>query len=85
MNRRLTNDSFLTNGTRFGEKALDAGLVKRTWAGCLENEEALPHEWYKPKGGFSGYIADEPPRIRQVGPSPTPARSPALSRVAASA
>ena len=85
LNRRLTNDRFLTDTTRFRKRALNAELVKRTWTGCLENEEALPQEWYKTRGGFSGYVAGGSPRIRQVGPSPTQARSPTQSRAAASA
>jgi len=85
LNKRLTNDRFLTDSIRFRKNALDAGLVTRTWTGCLDNEEALPQEWYKTRGGFSGYIAGESPRIRQVGPSPTQARSPTQCRATASA
>ena len=84
MNKRLTNDRFLTNSTRFGKRALNEGLIKRTWTGCLDNEEALPQGWYKTKGGFSGYVAGGSARIRTVGPSPTQARSPTQSHAVAS-
>ena len=57
LNKRLTNDRFLTDSIRFRKRALKAELVKRTWTGCLENEEALPQEWHKTRGGFSGYVA----------------------------
>ena len=85
LNKRLTNDRFLTDSARFRKRALNAELVRRTWTGSLENEEALPQEWYKTRGGFSGYVAGGSPRICQVGPNPTQARSPTQSRAAASA
>ena len=85
LNKRLTNDRFLTNSTQFRKRALNEGLIKRTWTGCLDNEEALPQDWYKTKGGFSGYVVGGSARICTVGPSPTQARSPTQSRMAASA
>ena len=85
LTKRLTNDRYLTDSTRFGKRALNTSLVKRTWTGCLEDEEVLPQDWHRLKGGFSGYIAGGSARICKVGPSPTQARSPTQSRAAASA
>ena len=44
LNKRLTNNRFLTNSTWFGKRALNEGLIKRMWTGCLDNEEVLPHD-----------------------------------------
>ena len=44
LNRRLTNDRFLTDTTRFQKRALNVELIKHVWTGCLENKEALPQE-----------------------------------------
>lgn len=35
-----------TDGVRFGKRAIDEKLVKRTWRGSLDNEEELPDELY---------------------------------------
>lgn len=35
-----------TDSVRFGERAIDEKLVKRTWRGSLDNEEELPNERY---------------------------------------
>ena len=57
INKRITIDRFLTNRSRFKERALDTKLIKATWKNCLNNEESLPTNWCKMTGvlvGISG-------------------------------
>jgi len=83
--KRLTIDRYLADSVRFGKRAIDENLVRRTWRGTLDNEEGLPDDWYRVKGGFSGYLAGVSPRICQVRLNLTNARSPTRGRDAASA
>jgi ribonuclease HI len=62
LNKRLTIDRLLTNGRRFGKRAMKEKLVKKTWGGCLDNEEGLPRDWYKRKEVLVGIsLARRPP------------------------
>ena len=54
INKRLTTDRYLTDENRFGKRALDENLVKRTWSGCLDNEEGLPDDWFRKRGVLVG-------------------------------
>ena len=60
VNKRLTTDRALTDGKRFGKKALNEKLVKNTWKGCLKNEEDLPSDWYRLKGVLVGISSLRP-------------------------
>ena len=62
INKRLTTDRALTNGTRFKKRAMDAKLVQKTWRGCLKNEEDLPTDWYRLKGVLVGIASTRPQR-----------------------
>ncbi|KAF9057021.1 hypothetical protein BJ165DRAFT_1334835, partial [Panaeolus papilionaceus] len=48
INSRLKIDCLLTNRRKYGNKALNRGMVKDTWAGTLENEENMVEEWTEP-------------------------------------
>ncbi|KAF9033817.1 hypothetical protein BJ165DRAFT_1417483 [Panaeolus papilionaceus] len=48
INSRLKIDCLLTNRKKYGNRALNKGLVKDTWTGTLENEENLVEEWTEP-------------------------------------
>jgi hypothetical protein len=61
INKRLTIDRCLTDGKRFGKRALDWKVVKSTWTRCLKDEESLPTDWYKRRGVLVG-ISQPAPR-----------------------
>ena len=61
INKRLTNDRYLTDNKRFGKRALKEKLVQRTWTGCLEDEEGLPNNWYNRKEVLVGISWASPP------------------------
>ena len=61
LNKRLTIDCALTNDRRFGKHSINKRLVKRTWEGCLKNEESLPPNWYQLKGVLVGISSTRPP------------------------
>lgn len=61
LNKRLTIDRTLTNSLRFGKNSIDEKLVKRTWKGCLKDEDNLPTNWYKLKGVLVGISSARPP------------------------
>ena len=54
INKRLTIDRALTNTEKFRKRAVDEKLVKKTWKGCLENEEDLPDNWHRMMGVLVG-------------------------------
>ena len=60
INKRLITDRYLTDERRFGEKALDQNLVRKTWSGCLTNEDSLPDDWYRNKGVLVGILWTAP-------------------------
>ena len=51
INKRLTIDRAPTN-ERFGQRAADKKLVRKTWVGCLKNEDNLPKDWCQLKGVY---------------------------------
>jgi len=61
INKRLTTDRHLTNVTRFGKRALNEKLIKRTWKGCLKDEEFLPDNWHRNRGVLVGISKAPPP------------------------
>jgi len=61
INKRLTIDRHMTNNIRFGKKAINEKLVKRTWTGCLNNEEYLPDNWHRKWGVLVGISWTPPP------------------------
>ena len=44
---------------------MDEKLVKKTWKGCLENEDELPEDWHRLKGVLVGILRR--PRGRHPG------------------
>ena len=54
INNRLKIDCVLTNGVKYGKKAIDKSLVLRTWKKTLKNEEILPKDWTRETGVLVG-------------------------------
>ena len=69
LNKRLTIDRTLTNDAKFGKRALNEKLVKRTWSGCLNNEDELPPNWHKKKEVLVGILSSRPPGRVRRGPA----------------
>ena len=61
INKRLTIDCNPMNSSKFGKRALDSKLVRRTWRGCLNNKEGLPNNWHRRKGVLVGILSAAPP------------------------
>lgn len=45
INNRLRIDCALTNGIKYGKRAIDKKLVQKTWCNVLKDEENLPKDW----------------------------------------
>ena len=45
VNNRLSIDCMLTNGVKYGKKAIKRSLVLKTQSKVLKNEENLPKDW----------------------------------------
>ena len=66
LNKRLTIDRALTNGAKFGKRALSEKLVIKTWRGCLGNEDKLPPDWHRQTEVLVGILSSRPPgRVRR--------------------
>jgi hypothetical protein len=62
VNKSLTTDRLLTDEKRFRKRALKEDLRKRTWRGCLENEDNLPNDWFRKRGVLVGISRGHVPR-----------------------
>ena len=49
INDRLKIDCQLTSERRYGKKAINKGLVQKTWQGTLKDEDSLPPNWMEGK------------------------------------
>jgi ribonuclease HI len=61
INNRLNLDCALTNGVKYGKKAIKKELVQKTWRRVLKNEENLPKNWTWETGVLVGIggVGDE--------------------------
>ena len=61
INLRLKFDCLMTDRTRYGRKAIDSELVRKTWDGVLHDEQGLPENWVSQSGVLVGMRAERPP------------------------
>ena len=67
MNARLAEDCALTNAGKYGKKALAKSLVERTWSKTLQDEDDLPHDWWR--GNSEVLVGMDCLRLREEGAS----------------
>lgn len=61
MNRRLQLERLMTDSVRYGNRALKATLVEKTWWGVLRNQESLQDDWLQKGTGVLVGIGEHPP------------------------
>jgi len=61
LNRRLQLERLMTDKLRYGQKALKARLVEKTWWGVLRDQESLPDNWLRKGTEVLVGIGERPP------------------------
>ena len=58
---RLKFDCLMSNKRRYGRKAIDPKIVRKTWDGVLQDEQGLPDKWVYESGVLVGMRVEHPP------------------------
>ncbi|KAJ7216946.1 hypothetical protein C8J57DRAFT_950822, partial [Mycena rebaudengoi] len=53
-NSRLAIDYAMTDKLKYGNKAIQASVVRKTWKKVLKNERSLARYWHKVEGVLVG-------------------------------
>ena len=61
INTKLKFDCLMTDRRRYGRKAINPEVVRKTWNGVLSDERSLPDDWVSEAGVLVGMRVSRPP------------------------
>ncbi|KAI5822614.1 hypothetical protein K523DRAFT_377195 [Schizophyllum commune Tattone D] len=66
INNRLTLDREMTKAFKYGKRAIEKGVVLRTWCAVIEDELSLPEDWLNEPRVLVEYVRASGPNRQRV-------------------